>query len=154
MASFQHIPRVVDQRGPQLTTMNALPALILAAMLPSSHSACEWYSPPAVKRVLVAPAELQGLASYYSSSLEGRRTATGETFHNELFTAAHRTFPLGSVLLVRSVASGKEVMVRVNDRGPYGGNFVIDLTLAAARAIGVDVGTDRNVVIEPLRLAK
>jgi rare lipoprotein A len=132
--------------------MIALSALILAAFLPGAHSACEWYTPPPARKLLVAPAELSGEASYYASSLEGRRTASGETFRNDLFTAAHRTLPLGAVVLVRAVASGKEVMVRVNDRGPFGGSFVIDLTQAAAGAIAVDTSASRDVEIHVLRL--
>jgi rare lipoprotein A len=90
---------------------------------------------------------LRGLASYYSTSLDGTLTATGETFRNRRFTAAHLTLPLGCWVEVRSRATGRTVRLRVNDRGPYAKKFCLDLSQAAARALGVDVAEDRHVDI-------
>lgn len=87
---------------------------------------------------------MTGLASYYSTSLEGTLTANGERYHNKRLSAAHLTLPLGSWVEIRSVATGKKVRLRVNDRGPYS-KFTIDLSQAAARAIGVDVAENRSV---------
>ncbi len=95
---------------------------------------------------------LCGLASYYSTSLDGTLTATGETFRNRRFTAAHLTLPLGSWVEVRSRATGKKIRVRVNDRGPYAKKFCLDLSQAAARALGVDVAEDRHVDIRLIAL--
>lgn len=78
-----------------------------------------------------------GQASYYGKELAGNRTASGETFDPNRLTAAHRTLPLGSRVRVTNPASGNSVIVRINDRGPFHGNRVIDLSLAAARAIGL-----------------
>ncbi len=78
-----------------------------------------------------------GEASYYGSELAGNRTASGETFDPEQLTAAHRTLPLGSKVRVTNPRSGENVVVRINDRGPFHGNRVIDLSTAAARAIGL-----------------
>jgi rare lipoprotein A len=90
---------------------------------------------------------LTGLASYYSTSLNGTLTANGERYWNKRLSAAHLTLPLGCWVEVRSVATGKKVVLRVNDRGPYVKKFVIDLSQAAARAIGVDVAEDRTVFV-------
>ncbi len=95
---------------------------------------------------------LCGLASYYSTSLDGTLTATGEIFRNRRFTAAHLTLPLGSWVEVRSRATGKKIRVRVNDRGPYVKKFCLDLSQAAARALGVDVAEDRHVDIRIVAL--
>jgi rare lipoprotein A len=80
--------------------------------------------------------ELQGLASYYAEPYHGRRTASGETFdsYREL-TAAHRTLPFNSVVKVTNTQNGRDVEVRINDRGPFVDGRVIDLSLKAAREI-------------------
>jgi len=96
--------------------------------------------------------KLAGLASYYSTSLDGTLTATGEIFHNRHFTAAHLTLPLGTWVEVTARATGKKIRLRVNDRGPYVKKFVIDLSQAAARALGVDVAEDRFVDIRVIAL--
>lgn len=80
----------------------------------------------------------QGLASWYGPGLHGRRTASGERFDRSDFTAAHRTLPFGTRVCVRSLVTGKTVMVRINDRGPFGaGDRVVDLSQAAARELGM-----------------
>ena len=75
------------------------------------------------------------IASYYDYSLEGNETASGEPFDPEGYTAAHRTLPLGTRLLVSY--GGESVRVIVNDRGPYVAGRDLDLSLAAAREIGL-----------------
>ena len=77
---------------------------------------------------------------------------TGETFHNRRFTAAHLTLPLNSWIEVTARATGKKIRCRVNDRGPYVKKFVLDLSQAAARALGVDVAEDRHVDIHIIAL--
>jgi rare lipoprotein A len=96
--------------------------------------------------------KLAGLASYYSASLDGTLTATGEIFHNRRLTAAHLTLPLGTWVEVTSRATGKKIRVLVNDRGPYAKKFTIDLSHAAAKALGVDVAEDRYVDIRVIAL--
>jgi rare lipoprotein A len=76
-----------------------------------------------------------GLASYYSDSLEGNHTANGETYDGDAMTAAHRTLPFGTVVRVRRVDNGREVTVRINDRGPFVRARIIDLSRAAAEAL-------------------
>jgi rare lipoprotein A len=77
----------------------------------------------------------QGTASYYGAELAGNRTASGERFNPHGLTAAHRTLPLGTKLRVTNVANGRSVIVRVNDRGPFVGKRLIDVSLGAAREI-------------------
>jgi len=93
-----------------------------------------------------------GLASYYSTSLDGTLTATGEIFRNRRFTAAHLTLPLGTWIEVTARATGRKIRCRVNDRGPYVKKFCLDLSQAAARALGVDVAEDRHVDIRIVAL--
>ena len=95
---------------------------------------------------------LQGLASYYSTSLNGTLTANGERYYNKQLSAAHLTLPLGCWVEVTAVATGRKVRLRVNDRGPYVDKFVIDLSQAAAREIGVDVAADRRVTVRIIGL--
>jgi rare lipoprotein A len=83
-----------------------------------------------------ASAPLLGKASWYGTFHHGRRTASGEIFNMHALTAAHRTLPLGTRVRVTNVANGKWVDVRVNDRGPFIRNRMIDLSRAAAAALG------------------
>jgi rare lipoprotein A (peptidoglycan hydrolase) len=96
-------------------------------------------------KALAAKHKVCGLASYYSRSLEGTLTANGERYHGKRFTAAHLTLPLGCWIEVTARATGKTIRCRVNDRGPYVRKFVLDLSVSAARALGVDVTEDRHV---------
>ncbi len=82
------------------------------------------------------PAE-EGLASWYGGKFQGRRTASGEIFDTRQLTAAHRSLPFGTRVLVTNLENGKSVTVRINDRGPFVAGRVIDLSLAAAAAIGL-----------------
>jgi peptidoglycan lytic transglycosylase len=78
-----------------------------------------------------------GLASWYGPKFHGKLTASGEVFNQEKFTAAHRTLPWGSRVKVTNLANGKSVDVRINDRGPFGKGRIIDVSRAAARALGM-----------------
>jgi len=79
----------------------------------------------------------KGLASWYGNRFHGRRTASGERYDMHDFTAAHKTLPFGTKVRVRSMHTGKEVVVRINDRGPYTHKRIIDLSQAAITALGV-----------------
>ena len=76
-----------------------------------------------------------GAASYYADKFHGRKTASGETFDNGELTMAHRTLPLGTLVKVTNLANNTSVVVRVNDRGPYSGGRVADLSRAAAEKL-------------------
>lgn len=80
---------------------------------------------------------LSGLASWYGPRHHGRPTASGEAFDMHALTAAHRTLPLGTRVRVTDVENGRTVVVEITDRGPYAADRVIDLSYAAARALGV-----------------
>jgi rare lipoprotein A len=95
---------------------------------------------------------VNGLASYYSSFFDGRKTANGEVFRNGKYSAAHLTLPLGTWVEVTSRATGRKLRLRVNDRGPYAKKFCLDLSQAAARFLGVDVARDRHVDVRIIAL--
>src|SRR5256714_4032051 len=80
---------------------------------------------------------LRGVASWYGQEFAGRTTANGEIFDPMLMTAAHRTLPFGTLLEVRNPATSESVRVRINDRGPYIGNRMLDLSYAAAKQISL-----------------
>jgi rare lipoprotein A len=78
-----------------------------------------------------------GLASWYGPGFHGKRTASGERFDANALTAAHKTLPFGTRVRVKSLVNGKEVVVRINDRGPFIPGRIIDLSRAAALALGL-----------------
>lgn len=82
-------------------------------------------------------AQQTGKASYYSKRANGARTASGSRLHNDSLECAHRTHPFGTLLLVKNPANGKEVVVKVVDRGPHARGRIIDLTHEAARQLGI-----------------
>jgi rare lipoprotein A (peptidoglycan hydrolase) len=90
----------------------------------------------------------RGVASFYGSEFEGRPTASGEVFDPTEHTAAHPSLPFGTQLQVTNQRNGRSVIVRVNDRGPFTGGRVIDLSKAAAREIGMVQSGTVPVVVE------
>lgn len=91
-----------------------------------------------------------GRASWYGRAFHGRKTASGERYNMEALTAAHRTLPLGSYVRVSIPGTAKWVVVKINDRGPYARGRVIDLSLAAARVLGLQHAGTAKVNIEGL----
>ena len=86
----------------------------------------------------------RGYASWYGPGFHGNKTANGEVYDSHQLTAAHRTLPLGSVVQVRSLTNGRQVTVRINDRGPFVKGRIIDLSLAGAQTLAmIGPGTDR-----------
>jgi rare lipoprotein A len=83
-----------------------------------------------------------GLATWYGPGFHGRKTASGERFNTHAMTAAHRSLPFGTRVEVVNEATGRSVVVRINDRGPHRRGAVIDLSRASANAIGMG-GTAR-----------
>lgn len=81
--------------------------------------------------------EQSGIASWYGPGFHGRTTANGETYDMEAMTAAHKQLPFGSIVEVKNRDNGREARVRINDRGPFVGGRIIDLSKAAARKIGI-----------------
>lgn len=80
--------------------------------------------------------ELTGLASIYHSKFEGKKTAAGELFNQTFLTAAHRSLPFNSLVEVINPVTQKSIIVRINDRGPYGHHRLIDLSETGARLLG------------------
>ncbi|MFM7543369.1 MAG: septal ring lytic transglycosylase RlpA family protein [Ignavibacteria bacterium] len=78
---------------------------------------------------------VKGKASYYGSEFNGRKTANGEIYDETAMTAAHRTLPFGTVLRVTNIRNGLSVIVRINDRGPFHPDRVLDLSKAAAEEL-------------------
>lgn len=84
-----------------------------------------------------ASQRLEGMASWYGPGFHGRKTANGERFDSQALTAAHRSLPFGTRVRVTNLNNGRSVTVRINDRGPFVGNRIIDLSAGAARSIGM-----------------
>lgn len=118
----------------------AVAAVCLFAMAPiaSAHDGA------ATKQTLV------GVASWYGPGFQGRQTANGETFDMNDLTAAHRTLPFGTRVRVTNEATDASVVVRINDRGPFAHNRVIDLSKEAATDIGIVSNGVGRVKIEVL----
>ncbi len=98
-----------------------------------------------------AEAAQTGKASYYK---HGSRTANGERFNPNGFTAAHRTLPFGTKVLVTNLKNGKSVIVRINDRGPHVKGRIIDLSYGAAKAVGLTAMGVAQVKIVALQKAE
>lgn len=132
-------PNDVSTTGPrQLTLGKTNPALTPVATQPSK---------PIQPDFLSASPEEKGLASWYGEDFHGNLTANGETFDMNAMTAAHRTLPLPSLVQVINQRNGKEIVVRVNDRGPFEDDRIIDLSQKAASLLGfTDDGTAPVIV--------
>ncbi|MBN8414339.1 septal ring lytic transglycosylase RlpA family protein [Halomonas litopenaei] len=94
-------------------------------------------SDPAMARDDGDVASQRGQASFYSDRFQGRRTASGDTFDQQALTAAHRSLPFGTKVLVTRRDTGQSVEVEINDRGPFVKGRVIDLSKQAARQLGM-----------------
>lgn len=117
-----------------------------------SHSAPA-LSADAAPAAEAVEAQEQGGASWYARHFQGRRTANGERYDQNELTAAHKTLPFGTVVRVRSEVNGKEVDVRINDRGPFVAGRVIDLSQAAAKALGMlQLGVKKVTLLLPSAL--
>ena len=90
--------------------------------------------------------EMRGRASWYGPRHHGKKTASGEIFDMNQLTAAHRTLPFGTWVRVKSLMDAKEVRVRINDRGPYSGGRIIDLSREAAKRL--DMLTRGEIEVE------
>jgi len=113
------------------------------APIPSPPSA----PPPPAERQPAIPGQYveEGIASWYGVPFDGHRTSNGEIYDIRQFTAAHRTLPFGAMVRVTNLSNGMQTEVRINDRGPFVANRIIDLSQAAARAIAM-VGTGTATV--------
>jgi rare lipoprotein A len=132
--------------------VRVLAAMCLAAVLVGTGCAHRVPAPepmpePAPRR---APGVEEGFASFYGRPHHGKRTASGERFDMRALTCAHRTLPFGTRVRVTDLESGRSVLVRVNDRGPFTEGRIVDLSLAAARALGMVERGVARVRLEPV----
>ncbi len=135
----------------------AAPGVLLAAYMGMVSTGPEPYriaGAQTVERMAFHEVErgdpLRGVASWYGPELHGRPTASGEPFDMDDLTAAHPTLPLGTRAQVTNLDNGRTVTVRINDRGPFSGHRMIDLSRAAAREIGMLAAGSATVEVLPL----
>jgi len=100
-----------------------------------AHDATPLAGEPLANTPNIADFRQEGRASWYGGRFHGRRTANGERYDQTALTAAHRTLPLSSYVKVTNLVNHKSIVVRINDRGPFRGKRIIDLSLAAAKAL-------------------
>lgn len=105
---------------------------ISVLLLLALFSACHRRSVPSSQKLSGTET---GLASFYSESYNGKKTANGEIYHSSEYTAAHKKLPFNTKVKVTNLSNGKTVKVRINDRGPFVAGRIIDLTRAAAKKI-------------------
>jgi rare lipoprotein A len=127
-------PRTGSRLVAQVPSRSLLLAVLLLCQLLAV--ACSNNRKPAAPTSLGVPIE-RGIASWYGPRFHGRATASGERYNMNDLTAAHPSLPFGTKVGVRNTRTGREVVVRVNDRGPFSKNRIIDLSYAAAREVGV-----------------
>jgi rare lipoprotein A len=119
----------------QLSLMVVVAALFMTGCGKKKHVARVPAAPSAGAAMPRIGDEEAGVASWYGHPYHGRRASSGEIYDMEQLTAAHRTLPFGTMVLVRDLDNGRTVTVRINDRGPFVENRIIDLSHAAAREI-------------------
>ena len=131
---------LAQQEGPQVIETSEAVAAAIAEATPLASETATATATATVGEVL---SRLEtGIASWYGGRFHGRKTASGEAFNMDALTAAHPKLPFGSWVRVRNLGNGRSVDVRINDRGPYIKRRIIDLSRAAARALGVQ-GTNQ-----------
>ena len=144
-APLEHAVNAVEAMAIEAARDTAASASSATAMSTSPRQTPLVAVQDAVKNVLSSALETvqsnslveAGMASWYGSAFQGRRTASGERFDMNQLTAAHKTLPLGTVVQVRNPLNGKTVDVTINDRGPFTKGRVIDLSYRAALALGI-----------------
>jgi rare lipoprotein A len=136
-----HEPRVLAAR-----------AVVLLALVTLLGSGCASAprSQPSGAASAMPSGSMVGIASYYGKQYHGRKTASGERFNMHELTAAHRTLPFGTNLKVTNLANDRSVVVRINDRGPFKRDRILDLSLEAARRLQMVTAGTARVRIDPL----
>jgi rare lipoprotein A len=108
-----------------------------ALAAPWAAARAEEIAEPPEPKTLLERIVARGQASFYGRGLQGRRTASGERFDRKAMTAAHPTLPFGTLVQVENLITGRSVVVRINDRGPFARGRIIDLSEAAGSLIGL-----------------
>lgn len=117
----------MDPRSRELALVLAVAVLLVTAAGCASSPASRSATPSAVQR---------GVASFYHDRFQGRTTASGESYDQNALTAAHRSLPFGTEVLVRNLENGRAVQLRINDRGPFVEGRIIDVSRRAATQLG------------------
>ena len=122
--------------------------LILSVLLCAAHGADLHAAPDSDRIVERATFRQVGIASWYGKGLGGHETADGESFDRSVIAAAHRTLAFDTVVRVTNTATGQTLKVRINDRGPHRRSRIIDLSAAAASALGFGTAGTASVRVE------
>ncbi|MGO9326209.1 MAG: septal ring lytic transglycosylase RlpA family protein [Terracidiphilus sp.] len=120
-------------RAPAATSGSA-PAIIPVTPLPPGGISEDDLAFVAAHRPILSEV---GYATWYTAPYKGRRAANGQVFDNDAMTAAHRTLPMGSLVVVTNLKTGESSAMRISDRGPFAEDRMLDLTIASAKAVGV-----------------
>lgn len=135
LSACQSTARYTSSSRPTEKVLRPVKTAKPSATSPARPSGASRYEEPSVSGEAFYVAE--GRASYYADKFHGRKTSSGEVYDMHEFTAAHRTLPFGSVVRVTNLENGKVAVVRINDRGPWKRERVIDMSLAAAKKLGL-----------------
>lgn len=141
----QQLAQAEPARTEQTSEQGAQPWLERERVGPPYEANGRWYVPtpePGYQQT--------GTASWYGAQFDGQRTASGETFDQTAITAAHPTLPIPSLVQVTNLENGREVIVRVNDRGPFTGDRLIDLSRGAAQVLGFEQAGQARVHVRYL----
>jgi rare lipoprotein A len=126
-------------------------SLLLPLLLPLLTTACSSTRPTLRPSAFPSSAAVEhGIASWYGPGFDGHRTASGERYKRNALTAAHRSLPFGTRVLVKNRENGASVIVTINDRGPFARGRVIDLSYQAARELGVSISGTADVELAVL----
>ena len=139
-------PKNAPFRANRVSKFISLPTLLiiffflLTACAPGRHVVYERRTPPPEKRELRKGESKEaqyGVASWYGADFHGKQTSSGEVYDMYQFTCAHNTFPLGTVVMVTNLENGRSLELKVNDRGPFVKERIIDVSYAAAQMLGM-----------------
>jgi rare lipoprotein A len=128
------------REAPAATVSETPPAEPRSAGQPRTSPGVPFYEQDGVRYHILASSDgylERGVASWYGSDFHGKRTSSGETYDMNAMTAAHKTLPLPTKARVTNLSNGRSIVVRINDRGPFRKDRLIDLSYAAARELGV-----------------
>jgi len=136
---------LISQRNGPFLFIILIPILVSCASLSKKGIESEAEKD---KPIITQETTQVGIASWYGIEEHGNPTATGERFSKYAFTAAHKSLPMGTIVRVTNLENGRDVIVKINDRGPFVEGRLIDLSHAAARSIGIVRNGTANVKIE------
>ncbi len=146
--SPKHKQRVVKKRS--LPVPSSGPADYYSATCRPYKVGDNWYKPLAHAKDF----RQRGIASWYGEDFHGKRTSNGEIYDMHGISAAHKILPMHTLVRVRNLANGKSLVVRINDRGPFVAGRIIDLSIGAAKKLGVYGPGTSEVEIEALGIAR